>query len=158
MYKWADGEVRKFHLPRHGNATKSSSGSYFRKDPSLFAEVDNMLEKGLSTDQVYTFVARKGAGTVSETISGPKLVDNRKLLMTERDSSNTTCANKPFTSEAGDMISLLRSNDLLQFVTFAKEHYVALNLLPQMLNDLHRFCAIGDSILRVDTAFELVEG
>ena len=157
MYKWADGQVRKFHLPQHGNATKSSSGPYFRKDPSLFTEVDNMLEKGLLTDQVYTFVSRKGAGTVSETISGPKLVDNRKLLM-KRDSSSTTSANKPFTSEAGEMISLLRSNDLLQSVTFTKEHYVTLNLLPQMLNDLHCFCVLGDSILRVDTTFELVEG
>ena len=27
-----------------------------------------------------------------------------------------------------------------------------------MLNDLHRFCVLGDSILRVDTTFELVEG
>jgi len=83
MYKWADGKVCKFHLPRHGHATKSSSGPYFQRDPSLLAEVDNMLEKGLLTDQIYTFVARKGAGTVSETISGPKLVDNRKLLMNE---------------------------------------------------------------------------
>ena len=56
------------------------------------------------------------------------------------------------------MISLLRSNDLLQYVTFTKELYVALNFLPQMLNDLHRFCVLGDSILRVDTTFELVEG
>ena len=157
MYKWADGEVRKFHLPRHRNATKSFSGLYFRKDPSLFAEVNNMLKKGLSTDQVYTFVARKGAGTVSETISGPKLVNNRKLLM-KRDSSNTTSANKPFTSEEGEMISLLQSNYLLQSVTFTKQHYVALNLLLQMLNDLHHFCVLGNFILWVDTTFELVEG
>ena len=113
--------------------------------------------KFFSTDQVYTSVARKGARTVSETISGPKLVDNRKLLM-KRDSSNTTSTNKPFTSEAGEMISLLRSNDLVQSVTFTKELYVALNFLPQMLNDLHHFCVLGDSILRVDTTFELVEG
>ncbi|KAK2552467.1 hypothetical protein P5673_026559 [Acropora cervicornis] len=46
MYKWA--EVHKFHLPQHGNTTKSSSGPYFCKDPSLFTGVGKMLEKALS--------------------------------------------------------------------------------------------------------------
>lgn len=76
----------------------------------------------------------------------------------KRDTSNTTSTNKPFTSKAGEMISLLRSNYLLQSVTFAKELQVALNLLPQMINDLHRFCVLGDSIFQVDTIFKLIEG
>ena len=60
MYKWADGEVHKFHLPRHGNATKSSSGPYFRKDPSLFAEVDNMLKKVFFNGSSLHLCSQKG--------------------------------------------------------------------------------------------------
>ena len=76
-YKWADGADQRFDLPRHRNATKPTSGQYYRKDPSLFSKVDNLIGKGLSTDQVYNSIARAG---ISEAIPGPKLIDNRKLL------------------------------------------------------------------------------
>lgn len=79
-YKWADGVDQRFDLPRHGNATKPTSRQYYRKDPTLFLKVDNLIGKGLSTDQVYDSIARAGASTVSEAIPGPKLIDNRKLL------------------------------------------------------------------------------
>ena len=72
---------QRFDLPRHGNATKPTSRQYYRKDPTLFLKVDNLIGKGLSTDQVYDYdIARAGASTVSEAIPGPKLIDNRKLL------------------------------------------------------------------------------
>ena len=64
MYKWADGADQCFNLPRHRNATKPTSSQYYRKYPSLFTKGDNMIEKGLSTEQVYNSIARKGAGTV----------------------------------------------------------------------------------------------
>ena len=35
IYKSADGPNHDFVLPRHGNASKPASGSYFRKDPSF---------------------------------------------------------------------------------------------------------------------------
>ena len=78
IYKWADGADHDFALPRHGNASKPASGSYFRKDPSLFAEVDDMLDRRLSTDQVYCSVSKQQNSTMSGTISGPKMVENRK--------------------------------------------------------------------------------
>ena len=155
MYKWCDGVAREFILPRHGNASKPTSSQYFRKDPKLFGEVDGMLKQGLSTDQVYSGIARKKTDTVSEIISSPKLIDNRKLLMKKAES---TCGKSESMSEAEEIISCLRSNDLLQSVTFTKGEYVTFNCLPNMLNDLHRFCVNGKSILRVDTTFELVEG
>ena len=83
-YKWSNGADQRFDLPdlpRHGNTTKPTSGQYYRKDPSLFSKVDNLIGKGLSTDQVYNSIARAGASTVSEAIPGPKLIDNRKLLL-----------------------------------------------------------------------------
>jgi len=64
----------------------------------LFAKVDNMLEKGLSTEQVYNSIARKGAGTVSKVISGPKLVDNRKLSLKAKETSTCSSGKKKFKS------------------------------------------------------------
>ena len=152
--KWADGADQRFDLPRHGNATKPTSGQYYRKDPSLFSKVDNLIGKGLSTDQVYNSIVRAGASTVSEAIPGPKLIDNRKLLSKKETSSSK----KQFKSEAEEMISCLQSVPFLQSVTFTKESYVAFNSLSKMINDLYRFCVNGNSVLRVDTTFELVEG
>ena len=155
-YKWADGADQRFDLPRHGNATKPTSGQYYRKDPSLFSKVDNLIGKGLSTDQVYNSTARAGASTVSEAIPGPKLIDNRKLL-SKKETSTSSSSKKQFKSEA-EMISCLQSVPFLQSVTFTKETYVAFNSPSNMINDLYRFCVNGNSVLRVDTTFELVEG
>lgn len=57
-----------------------------------------MLEKGLSTEQVYNSIARKGAGTVSKVISGPKLVDNRKLSLKAKETSTCSSGKKKFKS------------------------------------------------------------
>lgn len=156
-YKWANGADQCFDLPRHGNATKPTSGQYYRKDPSLFWKVDNLIGKGLSTDQVYNSIARAGASTVSEAIPGPKLIDNRKLL-SKKETSTSSSSKKQFKSEAEEMISCLQSVPFLQSATFTKERYVAFNSLSNMINDLYRFCVNGNSVLRVDTTFELVEG
>lgn len=156
-YKWADGADERFDLPRHGNATKPTSGQYYRKDPSLFSKVDSLIGKGLSTDQVYTSIASAGAGTVSEAIPGPKLIDNRKLL-SKKETLTCSSNKRQFKSEAEEIISCLQSVPFLQSVTFTKESYIAFNSLSNMVNDLYRFCVNGNSVLRVDTTFELVEG
>ena len=156
-YKWADGADHSFDLPRNGNATKPTSGQYYRKDPSLFSKVDNLIGKGLSTDQVHNSIARAGASTVSEAIPGLKLIDNRKLL-SKKETSTSSSSKKQFKSEAEEMISCLQSVPFLLSATFTKESYVAFNSLSNMINDLYRFCINGNSVLRVDTTFELVEG
>ena len=43
-------------------------------------------------------------------------------------------------------------------VTFTKERYISVNSSPNTLNAIHRFCVLGNSILRIDTTFELVNG
>ena len=115
-YKWADGAAQRFYLPRHGNATKPTSGQYYRKDPSLFSKVNNLIVKGLSTDQVYNSIARAGASTVSEAIPGPKLIDNRKLL-SNKETLTSSSNKKQFKSEAEEMRSSLQSVPFLQSVT-----------------------------------------
>ena len=55
-------------------------------------------------------------------------------------------------------MSILRTVPMFNSVTFNKDQYVSVNSLPNMLNDLYRFCVVGNSILRIDTTFELVDG
>ena len=61
MYRWA-GEHQgseDFVLSRHGNATRPTTNAYYRKDPNLLQEIDDMLQKGMSTDRVYNNIAKK---------------------------------------------------------------------------------------------------
>ena len=49
MYRWAnkDQGPNDFILPKHGNATRPTTSSYYRNDPTLFHEVDELLDKGI---------------------------------------------------------------------------------------------------------------
>ena len=81
-------------LPSHKPATITGN----RKDPSLSHEVHKQLASGLSTDQVNNNLSKARAETVSETISGPKFVDNRMFAV------------KTEHSETEQLISSLHTN------------------------------------------------
>jgi len=114
-----------------------------------------MLEMGMSTDRVYSTIAKKKGETVSQTVTGPKVIDNRKYASKKASESNSQ---QDVHSEAEVLVSSLQTIPLVNSVTFSKEQYVSANVLPNMLNDLFRFCVLGNAILRVDTTFELVDG
>ena len=139
IYKWADGANYDFVLPHHGNASKPASGSYFRKDLSLFAELDDMLNRGLSTDQVYCSPSKQQNSTMSVAISSPKVVENRRCKKKkQRESKSTTVTGGKQFSEPEKMIASLHSNSLMKSVTFTKDHYTTLNALPNMLHNVYR--------------------
>ena len=46
----------------------------YRKDTKLLKEIDDMLQKGMSTDRVYNNIAKKKEQTMSETVTGPKVI------------------------------------------------------------------------------------
>ena len=154
LYKWAAGESKEFFLPRHGNAKKPTSSSYFRKDPRTFTAIDNLLEEGMPTDKVYNTLIQEKTATVSETITDPKMIENRKYKNMKATSSETTLNH----SEPETLIRSLQTLPLNSSVTFTKEQYISVNSSPNMLNDIYRFCVLGNSILRIDTTFELVDG
>ena len=92
MYRWAgeDHGPEDFVLPRHGNATRPTTNAYYRKDPKLLTEIDHMLEMGMSTDRVYSTIAKKKEETASQTVTGPKVIDNRKYASKKASESNTS--------------------------------------------------------------------
>lgn len=75
LYKWAGGP-KEFILQRHGNAMKPTASAYFQKDPVVSETIDECLDQGLSVDSLYATMSKQVRPTVSETISGPKMIEN----------------------------------------------------------------------------------
>ena len=95
MYRWAreDQGPGDFVLPRHGNAARPTTSADYRKDPNVFTQIDEMLDKGMSTDRIYSSMAKEKEETVSQTVTGPKVIDNRKYVKKRhrKTSFNRTC-------------------------------------------------------------------
>ena len=116
-------------------ATRPTTTSYYRKDPALFHEIDELLDKGYSTDKVYCLITKKKKHSVSETVSGPKMINDRKYAAKNKENFSE----KETGSEAENLVSSLRETDsMAQTVIFCKEQYITVNVLPQMINDLFR--------------------
>mgnify|MGYP001796405625 CR=1 FL=1 len=104
------------------------------------------------TDQVYNELDQNSAITMSETLCNPKMVQNKKMASKKAETK------KDMHSEAEVLVSSVQNIDLLNSVAFTKDQYLSVNYLPSMLNDIHKFCMLGNSILHVDTTFELLDG
>ena len=113
-----------------------------------------MLDEGIPANKVYNTLIKEKTTTISETIPGPKMIANRKYKNTKATSTKTT----PKRNEAETLIASLHTLPLNSSVTFTKEQYISVNSSPTMLNDIYRFSVLGNSILRIATTFELVEG
>lgn len=109
----------------------------------------------MSTDRVYNTIAKKKEETVGQTVTGAKVIDNRKFASKKACGSNDQ---HDVRSEAEVLVSSLQTIPMVNSVTFSKDQYVSVNYLPSMLNDSFKFCVLGNAILRVDTTFELVDG
>ena len=109
----------------------------------------------MSTDRVYSTIGNRKEDTVSQTVCGPKMTDNQKLASKKPVENNKQ---QDLRSEAEVLVSSLRTVPMFNSVTFNKDQYVSVNSLPNMLNDLYRFSVVGNSILRIDKTFQLVDG
>ena len=151
IYKWQGEESQNFVMPRHGNASNPHCGSYYRKDKLLKNKVDELIDSGKSTEQIYSELKKISSNTVSETVCSPKLINNRKFAKKE--------TNGNVLSEAEALIYNVKSiNSMMSTVVFSERDYVSCSFLPHMISNLKRFCVNGNSIWRVDTTFELVDG
>ena len=56
------------------------------------------------------------------------------------------------------LIKQVQTSNFIRKVTFHHDRYSTMNYLDTMINDITKFCVNGDSVLNVDTTFELVEG
>ena len=93
--------------------------------------------------------------SVSETISGPKMIENRKFHQKAYKETGDTAEER---SKAESLISSLKSIPSISTVSFTKTQYSCVNIPEYVLDNVNRFCILGNSILHVDTTFELVDG
>lgn len=154
LYKWTGGP-KTFILQRHGNAMKPTASAYFRKDPVVSETIDEYLAQGLSVDKIYGTMSKEVCQSVSETISGPKMIENRKFQQKAHKETRDTAGEH---SEVESLISSLKSIPSITTVSFTKRQYSCVNIPEHVLDDVNRFCVLGNSILHVDTTFELVDG
>ena len=84
IYWLAAGGDKTFITPWHGNVQKVSTGPYFAKDPSFRKKVDELLQSSSSTDAIYNQLTKDTVKTVSENISNPKFISNRKYFLAQQ--------------------------------------------------------------------------
>jgi len=127
MYRWArdDQGPRDFVLPRHGNASRPTTNAYYRQDPKIFSEIDSMLEKGMSTDSIYSSISQQKEATVSQTVTGPKVIENRKYASKKSSSDDIQ---PEVQSEAEVLVSSLHTISMVNSVTFSKEQYLSVTV------------------------------
>ena len=136
IYKWKGVEENSqfFEMPRHGNAKNPDVPSYYRQDCSTRDEVDNLIEKGMSTEKIYTTLNKQSKFSVSETLKDPKFIDNRKYAK-NRETVSELSGNS---GEAQDIIHDIKEDGFIKAVAFTKDDYITINYLPQMLKDIER--------------------
>ena len=111
------------------------------------------MNDGKSTNQVYAKLSKENTRTVSETITPPKFIDNRKFNLRKSNETNSVL------SEAETLIYTVKSGtSMMNMIAFSSRDYIAFNYLPQIINNVKTFCVHGNSILRVDTTFEFIDG
>lgn len=116
LYKWTGGP-KTFILQRHGNAMKPTASAYFRKDPVVSETIDEYLAQGLSVDKIYGTMSKEVCQSVSETISGPKMIENRKFHQKAHKETRDTAGEH---SEVESLISSLKSIPSITTVSFTK--------------------------------------
>ena len=123
----------------------------------MLKDLDNQLDTGLlSCEQIY-INNNKDEDDPNRIIS-LKTVHNRKQ---SNQSIKATKSNQPNTNklkETETLIKIVQSKGYVRSVKFQEESYIAINYKDYMLDDMVRFCVNGDSILNVDTTFNIVPG
>ena len=126
---------------------KVSTGPYFAKDPSFRKKVDELLQSNSSIDAIYNQLTKDTLKTVSENISNPKFIENRKYYLSQQEKDNRVVV--PEISEAEVLIYNAKpTNRMLLSVVFNRLGYVAFNRLPEVPANVKKFCVNEKPILR----------
>ena len=120
---------------------KVSTGPYFTKDPSFRKKVDELLQSNSSTDAIYNQLTKDTVKTVSENISNPKFISNRKYFLAQQGKEDRFVV--PERSEAEVLIYNVKpTNRMLLSVVFNKRGYVAFNHLPEVLANVRNWKSV----------------
>ncbi|PFX17680.1 hypothetical protein AWC38_SpisGene17985 [Stylophora pistillata] len=153
IYKWTEGE-KEFVTQRHGNAKKPTSSSYFRKEPEVFSTIDNLLDKGMSTDKICGEMANRNTDTHEGLISernankhpefpGPSFWHFRKSRETYRSFAGELLIQKPEfsgTQKIGHDLDKAIAREMTDVFQDAKNVWYTQHIKER---DLHHLKSIG---------------
>lgn len=89
----------------------------------------------------------------SDAPRDPKYVHNLAYRLKEPGTNRTDGI-----PECELMVRQMRESDYTNSVVILPQHYLSYHSKPHMLSDIRRFCVNGNSVLQVDTTFELTDG
>ena len=144
-----------FSIPRHGNAQSPTAPAYFKTEPTILKEVKSkILEK--SPSFVYNELSlREGASSYSELVRNPKQIYNARQLSKE---GKIPSDDTDFERLTNLMKNSADGDQFIQSVVMLPSSFVVIAFTDTMLKNLERFCVRGNSPLRFDTTFEIVNG
>ena len=114
----------------------------------MLKNLDRELSTGLSCEQIYINNNRDE--------DNPNKIINLKTVHNRKQQSNQPITKK--LSETETLIKIVQSKGYVRSVKFQDESYIAINYKDYMIDDMVRFCVNNDSILNVDTTFDIVPG
>ena len=107
-------EPREFVVERHANATKPHAGPYYRRDKTVFKEIQEKLSNGIAPDEVYIQISKNNSNalSVSQMLHNPKVVHNQKQKMLAESKPKNVIV------EAESLIELLHNGSFDRSVHF----------------------------------------
>ena len=155
VYKKTDCDQEiDFIMPRHGNAVNPTAPTYYQQDPPIKENINDSINNGKSTEQIYVELAEKDGETLSETIRNPKVFENRKYKINEKAVSENSGK-----TDAECIIQYIKKEgSFTKSFHLEQQHYTAINYTGYQLSDIERFCVENSAILSIDTTFEICNG
>ena len=82
-------------------------------------------------------ISKENTRTASETTTSPKFIDNRKFNLRKSNKTNSVL------SEAETLIYNVKSvTSMMNMIVFSSRNYIAFNYLPQIINNVKKFCVM----------------
>ena len=122
-------------------------GPYMKKDPVTLREVETKINSGMSCEQAY--ISNNKEKTDPNKILSLKNVQNLKYNLSNNQNTQ---------SETEMLLDAVKKNSFIKVLKFEGERYTAIAFNEHMLSDIKRFCVDSDSILCVDTTFDVIPG
>ena len=96
--------------------------------------MDGLLNDRKSTDQVYAKLSKENTCTISETITSPRFIDNRKFNIYKSNKINSVL------SEAETLIYTVKLvTSMMSMIVFPSSDYIAFNYMPKIIINVKKF-------------------
>ena len=100
----------------------------------MWQKDDALLNDVKSTDQVYDKLSKEKTHMISETITLPRFIDNRKFNLYKSSETNSAL------SDTETLIYTFKLAQLvMNMIEFSSRDCIALNYLPQIINNVRKF-------------------